>query len=133
MCQNNFNDQTKAVYGHIVITKSGCLLFTTSPREGQIYISSRVGMNMFHEFAAYLRSFQILEGVKLHCCIATVKNAYQEFLIEQMISIHNISKLPQDAPEVKALNTSSVNGRFNIWLNKARRLLQHATGAGFFN
>lgn len=123
MCQNRKTSNITEIYGYIIVTPGGALLFTTDPRPGQLLISQRTEFDNFRQFSVFLNSFGLLEGVKLKCCQLTITEAYQEFIVNRMLKDYGISKLPLSAPEVNALNHAAVNGTFNIWLDKARHWL----------
>lgn len=124
MCQNKTTHRITSIYGYIAITPSGSLLFTTDPREGQILVGKQTELNNYTQFAAYLKSFGLMKGVKLDCCERTVLEAHKDFLITRMLSEYRITRLPVLAPDVNALSEAAVNSKFNFWLENSRRWLQ---------
>jgi hypothetical protein len=141
MCQNHNTQKASQIKGSILLTTNKIPVFMPGlhiKENNNSIVTSWISFYGFQRFCRYVEQLGgFANGNQVNCDFTTLKAVYLEFEeMEQNQSITALlfrNKIYPSAPEVKALNTSSVNGMFNIWLKKARRLLQHATGAGFFN
>tara|TARA_B100000949_G_scaffold99164_1_gene88672 strand:- start:4067 stop:4555 length:489 start_codon:yes stop_codon:yes gene_type:complete len=148
MCQNRNIQNVNKVKGSILLTCNKVPVFMPEvflKENDNCVLTNWISLADYQLFGYYLKQLNLFseKGHSVICDFATLKAVYNEFIemeqnkvITALLWQNNIfPKVPEvkALQEIKALNTSSVNGRFNIWLNKARRLLQHATGAGFFN
>ena len=141
MCQNHNTQNASQIKGSILLTTTNIPVFMPGlhiKENNNSIITSWISFYGFQRFCRYVEHLGVfINGNQVGCDFATLQALYYEF--EEMEQNQSVTALLfrhsiyPSAPEVENLNASLVNGRFKIWLKKARRLLHHATGAGLFN
>lgn len=142
MCQNSNLHKTSPIGGAIVLSERNHLYFLlkgAKPFPRQKTICPRAHFTKFARFGRYCLDMGIIvQGSQTVCDVATMRQLYQDFETMEfnngMTSILYKNGIVPIAPGVNALNCESgKKAQFDNWLDKARRWLQRATGAGFFN
>lgn len=133
MCQSNNTNKISQVRGSILFTTNKIPVFMPGlhiKENNNSIVANHVAFGAFQQFCRYAGELNLFAegGNQVICDFATLKALYTEFEeMEQNQSLTALlfrNKIYPSAPEVKALNTSSVNGRFNIWLKKCRRMFK---------
>jgi len=133
MCQNHNTQNAKQIKGSILLTTNKIPVFMPGlhiKKNNNSIVTSWVSFSSFRKFCHYAQQLGIFANEnQVDCDFATLKLLYQEFEeMEQNQSLTAVlfrNKIYPSAPEVNALNHSSVNGRFNIWLKKFRRMCKN--------